>query len=73
MRTTLDLDDEALEAAMKVSKGRTKSDVVNEALRLFARAKRWRQLLDLRGKVEWTGSIDALRKRRRAIQSGRSA
>jgi len=48
MRTTLDLDDEALEAAMKVSKGRTKSDVVNEALRRFARAERQRQLLDLR-------------------------
>jgi Arc/MetJ family transcription regulator len=63
MRTTLDLDDEALEAAMKVSKGRTETDVVNEALRRFARAKRWRQLLDLRGKVEWTGSIEALRKR----------
>jgi len=55
------LDDKALEAAMKVvSEGQTKSD---EALRRFARAKHWRQLLDLRGKVEWTGNIDALRKR----------
>jgi Arc/MetJ family transcription regulator len=63
MRTTLNLDDEALEAAMQVSEGRTKTDVVNEALRRFARAKRRHQLLDLRGKVEWTGNIDALRKR----------
>ncbi len=62
MRTTLNLDDEALEAAMKVSEGQTKTDVVNEALRRFARAKRRHQLLDLRGKVEWTGNIDALRK-----------
>ena len=57
------LDDKALEAAMKVSEGLTKTDVVNEALREFARAKRRRQLLGLRGKVEWTGNIDALRKR----------
>lgn len=64
MRTTLNIDDEALKAAMDVSKGRTKSEVVNEALRRFARAKRRRQLLDLRGKVDWEGSVDDLRKRR---------
>jgi Arc/MetJ family transcription regulator len=64
MRTTLNLDDVTLEAAMKVSEGRTKTEVVNEALRRFARGKRRRQLLDLRGKVEWIGNIDELRKRR---------
>lgn len=63
MRTTLNLDDEALEAAMKLSEGRTKTEVVNEALRRFARARSRRQLLELRGKVEWTGNLDALRKR----------
>ena len=64
MRTTLNIDDDALAEAMKVSSGRTKTEVVNEALRRFARAKRRRQLLDLRGKVEWEGNIDELRKRR---------
>jgi Arc/MetJ family transcription regulator len=64
MRTTLNLDDVALDAAMKVSEGRTKTEVVNEALRRFARAKRRRQLLDFRGKVQWTGDVDDLRKRR---------
>lgn len=64
MRTTLNLDDVALEAAMEVSEGRTKTEVVNEALRRFARAKRRRQLLDLRGKVEWIGNVDDLIKRR---------
>ena len=64
MRTTLDIDKEALDAAMKLSGGRTKTEVVNEALRRFARAKRRLQLLDLRGKVEWQGDIDELRKRR---------
>jgi Arc/MetJ family transcription regulator len=64
MRTTLNLDDVALEAAMKDSEGRTKTEVVNQALRRFARAKRRRQLLDLRGQVEWIGNVDDLRKRR---------
>jgi Arc/MetJ family transcription regulator len=63
MRTTLNLDDEALEAA-KLSKGRTKTEVVNEALRRFVQGKGRRQLLDLRGKVEWEGNIDLLRRRR---------
>lgn len=64
MRTTLNIDDEALKAAMKLSEGRTKTEVVNEALRRFARARRRRQLLDLRGKVDWEGSVDNLRERR---------
>lgn len=64
MRMTLNIDDEALEAAMRLSNGRTKAEVVNEALRRFAAAKHRRELLDLRGKVEWEGNIDDLRKRR---------
>jgi Arc/MetJ family transcription regulator len=63
MRTTLNIDDDALQAAMKFSEGRTKTEVINEALRRFVRAKRRRQLLQLQGKVEWEGDIDALRKR----------
>lgn len=64
MRTTLNIDDDALQAAMEVSEGRTKTEVVNEALRQFSRAKRRRRLLDLRGKVSWQGNMDDLRKRR---------
>ena len=64
MRTTLNIDDDALAAAMEVSEGRTKTEVVNEALRQFSRAKRRRRLLELRGKVSWQGNVDDLRKRR---------
>jgi Arc/MetJ family transcription regulator len=63
MRTTLNIDDEALAAAMAYAEGRTKTEVVNEALRRFARAKRRRELLLLRGKVRWEGNLDELRKR----------
>ncbi len=63
MRTTLNLDDDALAAAMKYAGGRSKTEVINEALRTFARRKRRKELLELRGKVEWTGDIDALRGR----------
>ncbi|HSL16970.1 MAG TPA: type II toxin-antitoxin system VapB family antitoxin [Methylomirabilota bacterium] len=63
MRTTLNIDDEALRAAMELADGRTKTEVVNEALRRFVRAKRRRRLLELRGKVAWEGDLDELRKR----------
>jgi Arc/MetJ family transcription regulator len=63
MRTTLNVDDDALRAAMGFAEGKTKTEVINEALRRFVRAKRRRQLLELRGKVEWEGDVDALRKR----------
>ena len=63
MRTTLNIDDQALQAAMKLSGGRTKTEVINEALRRFVRAKKRRRLLELRGEVEWEGDLDDLRKR----------
>jgi Arc/MetJ family transcription regulator len=64
MRTTLNLDDDALEEAMRVSTGKTKTAVINEALRDYARRRRLRGLLELRGKLRWEGDLDDLRKRR---------
>ena len=65
MRTTLNIDDEALEQAMKVSSGKTKTQVINEALREFARRRRVHGLLEFRGKAEWTGDTDKLRNKLR--------
>jgi Arc/MetJ family transcription regulator len=65
MRTTLDLDAEALAGAMKVASSKTKTAVINEALRDFARRRSLRGLLKLEGKLRWEGDIDELRKRRR--------
>jgi Arc/MetJ family transcription regulator len=66
MRTTLDLDDDALAAAMEASAGRTKTAVINEALRDYARRRRLRRLLKFEGKSSWTGDLDTLRRRRRS-------
>ncbi len=63
MRTTLDLDEDALAAAMQVGSGKTKTAVINEALRDYARRRRLRRLLKFEGKVRWDGNLDALRKR----------
>jgi len=65
MRTTLNLDERALADALDVSPGKTKTAVINEALRDFARRRRLRGLLKLEGKFRWKGDLDALRKRER--------
>jgi Arc/MetJ family transcription regulator len=66
MRTTLNLDSAAMEAAMEVSPGTTKTEIINEALREYARRRRQRQLLELEGKIPWEGDLDELRLRRPA-------
>ena len=63
MRTTLNLDDEALASAMKVAAGKTKTDVINEALWEFARRRRLQEFLEFRGKTPWEGDLDELRGR----------
>lgn len=65
MRTTLNVDEEALESAMKVSPGKTKTDVINEALREYARRRRLQEFLQFEGKLPWEGDLDELRKRRK--------
>ena len=65
MRTTLNLDEEALAGAMKVSPGKTKTDVINDALREYARRRRLQGFLQFEGKAHWQGDLDELRGRRK--------
>jgi Arc/MetJ family transcription regulator len=64
MRTTLNIDDEALAAALKTAPRMTKTAVINQALKDYARRRRLRKLLTFEGKVDWSGDLDALRKRK---------
>jgi len=63
MRTTLNLDDKALTGALKLAPGKTKTAVINEALREYARRRSVRALSSFRGRVRWDGNLDDLRKR----------
>ena len=65
MRTNIDIDDELLSQAMRVSGCKTKRATVEEGLRLLARKKAYRAILALRGKVHWEGDPNALRKSKR--------
>ena len=63
MRTTLNLDDEALAGALQMAPGKTKTEIINEALREFSRRRRLRGLLKFEGKFRWEGDLDRLRRR----------
>ncbi len=68
VRTTLNIDEAALAGAMKTARGKTKTAVINEALREYARRRRVRRLLEFRGKGRWEGNLDDLRGRERAAR-----
>lgn len=68
MRTTLNIDDAALAGAMKTAPGLTKTAVINEALREFARRRRVRRILDFRGRAPWEGDLEMLRGRERRVR-----
>jgi len=64
LRTNIELDEKLVKEAMKLTKKKTKKELVNYALQeLVGRIKR-KRLLELEGKVEWTGDLGEMRKGR---------
>jgi Arc/MetJ family transcription regulator len=61
MRTNIDLDDELIAKAMKVSGTRTKKAAVDAALRLMVRIHGQTEIRKLRGTVQWEGNLDESR------------
>jgi Arc/MetJ family transcription regulator len=61
MRTNIDIDDELLEQALRLTGLKTKRAVVEQGLRALIRLGRQRKVLDLAGKVHWDGNIDDAR------------
>jgi Arc/MetJ family transcription regulator len=60
-RTNIELDDKLVTEGMKLARKRTKKELVNYALEELVRRLRRRKLLDLEGKVDWTGDLDEMR------------
>ena len=64
MRTTLDLDDKLLEEARRELDGRSKKDVIEEALREFVRTRRRQRTIEMIGTFEIDLTPEDLRKLR---------
>jgi len=63
-RTVIDIDEEIFARAQQLSGLRKKVDVVNFALRMLVEQKEIEGILSLKGKVQWEGDLEQMRKDR---------
>lgn len=61
MRTNIDIDDDLMREAMRASGAATKRAVVEQGLRMLVQVRGQRAIRQLRGRVTWSGDLDASR------------
>jgi Arc/MetJ family transcription regulator len=64
LRTNIELDDELVAEAMRLTGLATKRAVVEAALRELVRARRRDRLSEVFGTLPWEGDLDAMRRDR---------
>ncbi|MEW5944725.1 MAG: type II toxin-antitoxin system VapB family antitoxin [bacterium] len=64
IRTNIELDEKLVEEAMKLARKKTKKELVNYALSELVSRIRRKKILELEGKVKWTGNLSEMRKSR---------
>jgi len=64
MRTNIDIDDQLMTQAMRLSGARTKKAAVEAGLRLLAEIHAQVSIRKLRGKVRWEGDLSRSREGR---------
>lgn len=62
MRTNIVIDDQLMADALKATGVKTKKEAVELGLRTLLQLKHQAQLRRLRGKVQWQGDLDSLRR-----------
>jgi Arc/MetJ family transcription regulator len=63
-RTNINLDDNLVSKALKMTGLRTKRELVDLALRELVRKEDQKSILTLEGKFSWNGNLDEIRKGR---------
>jgi Arc/MetJ family transcription regulator len=61
MRTNIDIDDDLMKEAIKLTKLKSKKEVVNKALQEIIKTEKINQLRALRGKINWEGNLEEMR------------
>jgi len=62
MRTNIVIDDELMRETLRVTGFKTKRDAVEEGLRTLVRLQKQAGIRKFRGKLQWKGDLDAMRK-----------
>jgi Arc/MetJ family transcription regulator len=58
MRTNIEIDDDLIDEAQRLTGLKTKRAVVEQGLQTLIRLRRQTRIADLVGKVDWVGNID---------------
>ncbi|GGB73520.1 MULTISPECIES: type II toxin-antitoxin system VapB family antitoxin [Henriciella] len=61
MRTNIDIDDKLMEEAIRLGGFSTKKEAVTESLKLLIQLKRQDVIRGLKGKLDWSGDLGAMR------------
>jgi Arc/MetJ family transcription regulator len=61
MRTNIVIDDSLMAEALRVTGARSKREVVELGLKTLVQLKRQERIRGLRGKLRWTGDLEAMR------------
>lgn len=62
MRTNIVIDPKLMDEALRLSGAPTKRQVVEDSLRLLIRLKRQERIRKARGRLPWTGDLNAMRR-----------
>ena len=62
MRTNIVIDDDLMREALKTSGLKSKRQTVEAGLRLLVKLGKQQEILRLRGKLSWEGSLDDMRR-----------
>jgi Arc/MetJ family transcription regulator len=63
-RTNIDLDDWLVEEGLRVFKCKTKKDLIHLALQELLKTEKRKEILKLRGRVQWEGALEETRRSR---------
>ena len=61
MRTNIDIDDELMAEALKLTGLKTKKDAVEHGLRILVKLKKQEGIKSYKGKLQWSGDLEAMR------------
>ncbi|WP_430433588.1 type II toxin-antitoxin system VapB family antitoxin [Methyloversatilis sp.] len=61
MRTNIEIDDQLMRDALRLTGARTKREAVEMGLRTLLRLRQQEEIRRFRGKLQWEGDLDAMR------------
>ncbi len=61
-RTNIVIDDELMSAVLEETGVKTKREAVQSGLEMLLRLKRQERIRDFRGKLEWQGDLEKMRR-----------